>query len=48
MSKFIKNLKSSLKWGAYGMATIGMAGFGFLQYVNIQVGPIDVDKNEAI
>ena len=47
MQKYLKTLGSGLKYAAYlGLGSVAV-GFGYLQYINSQIGPIDVNRDET-
>jgi hypothetical protein len=41
-------VKKGLKIGAYSTIGFSITGFAYLQYVNSIIGPISIDKNEAL
>ena len=48
MRKAINILKKSLKIAAYSTVGFSITGFAYLQYVNSIIGPISIDKNDAV
>lgn len=44
MSKYVKLFLSGLKYTAYlSVGTLG-AAFGYLHYINTQIGPMEIDR----
>ena len=48
MSKAFSLFKSGLKYASITLGFGSMIGFGYLQYVNSILGPVDIDKTNAL
>jgi hypothetical protein len=48
MRKVMNIAKKSLKVAAYSTLGFSITGFAYLQYINSIIGPISVEKDEAI
>lgn len=45
MKKHLKGIANGIKYAAYlGLGTV-IAGFGYLQYINTQIGGIQVNRD---
>lgn len=48
MSKTFSLFKSGLKYASITFGFGSIIGFGYLQYVNSILGPVDIDKSDAL
>ena len=48
MNKLLKVIRKGLVFTAASLTTASLGGFAYLLYVNSILGPIDIDKHEAI
>lgn len=48
MKKYLKPLLKGVKFAGYLCAGTSVLAFSYLQYVNSQVGPIDINKEVFI
>ncbi len=48
MRKALNIIKKSLKVAAYSTIGFSVTGFAYLQYINSIIGPISIDKSEAV
>ena len=48
MRRYLKPLFKGLKYAGFLLAGTSIASVGYLQYINWQVGPIDINKEVFI
>lgn len=48
MNKAFSLFKTGLKYVSITLGFGSLCGFGYLQYVNSILGPVDIDKNDAL
>lgn len=48
MRRLARQLLPVFKYGAFAVVTVAAAGYGYLQYINYQIGPIQWNKDEVV
>jgi len=48
MNKALNFVKKSLKYCLFGSTVLTIGGYGYLQYINTLLGPINIDKQTAL
>ncbi len=48
MRRIGKYLVPMLKYGTFAVVTVAISAFGYLKYINSQLGPIQWNKDEVV